>query len=715
MADKTTYIQEQISKQLQLWIARALILGAVLFPLLGIMDYFATPDNFKQFLLYRFGASFILTLLYYLNNLKMNKNYQYMIVIIAMISSAITIELMILSFGGHISSYYAGMNLVIIAVLGLLPFNQSLSIYLSVVIYAIYIIPILLLDRITNLPFFITSNAFIFATFAIALTWRILSHRSMLNELSLQYDLEEEKRKLENYSIHLEDKVVQRTKELSASEERYRALFDNANDGIAVLDRSGVIINVNRKFCEMHNFDRNALIGTHFKLLEIEERRGEKDERVKRLLNGESLLYEAEHYRRDGSRILLEVSSKVIEVGGSLYIQSFHRDITDKKKVQEQLFQSQKMDSLGMLAGGIAHDFKNILTGILGHTEILLENDNLDDASRQCLTTIENTGRKAGNMVSKLLSFSRKSAYEAVPTNINDIVKDVVGLIETTLSKRNMEVEIRLEGNIQLINCNVNQIEQVILNLIINASDAIENKGKITIRTSLLELKDKMTARLYPLLKSERYVILSISDTGRGIPNEIKGKIFDPFFTTKEPGKGTGLGLAMVYGIIKEHNGIIDVKTQVGKGTTFEIYLPVFEEFPIHSRDEEPPIELMSGRENILVVDDESSILSFIKTTLEKQGYRVFATDNPIYAIEIFKQTADDIDIVITDVVMPLIDGRKLIKQIKTVKPSVWVIEISTHDNYGEDKTNRNSDAFLSKPFNGTQLLSAVRKVMEPN
>ena len=347
--------------------------------------------------------------------------------------------------------------------------------------------------------------------------------------------------------------------------------------------------------------------------------------------------------------------------------------------------------------------------------EILFENDNLDDTSRQHLTTIENTARKAGNMVSKLLSFSRKSTYETVPANINDIIKDAVGLIDTALSKKNIKVEMKLDSNIHLINCNVNQMEQVLLNLIINAADAIENRGEIIIRTSLLELRDKMTARLYPLLKSERNVMISVSDTGRGIPNEIKGKIFDPFFTTKGPGKGTGLGLAMVYGIIKEHNGIIDVKTQLGKGTTFEICLPALEEYPIHSGDGQPLVKLLTGKENILVVDDERSILSFIKTTLEKQGYRVFATDNPIYAIEIFKQTADNIDVVITDIVMPLIDGRRLIKQIKTIKPTVWVIEISTYDDYADDETNKNVDAFLSKPFDGRQLLSAVRKVLDSN
>lgn len=712
MTDKTTYIQEQISKQLQLWIARVMILGVILFPLLGIMDYFTTPDNFRQFLLYRLSISFILAILYYLNTFKKNNSYQYVIITIGTISSAIAIELMILSFGGHTSSYYAGINLLIIAVLGLVPFNQSLSISLSIGIYAIYIIPILFLDRITNFPFFITSNAFIFATFVIALTWRILSHRSMLNELMLQYDLAEQKNKLENYSSRLENLVTERTKELSLSEQRYRALFDNANDGIAVLDRDGVIVNVNRKFCELHNFDRGALIGTHFKLLEVESFKGEKEERMKRILNGEALLYETEHYRRDGNRVLLEVSSKVIKVGRDLYIQSFHRDVAEKKKLQEQLFQSQKMESMGMLAGGIAHDFNSILTAILGHAELLAENSTLDDDSRQGLRVIENSALRAGQMVSRLLSFSRKSNYDVMPININDVVIDTIGLLERTLAKKNIIVKMELENSMPFIRGNANQMEQVMMNLIINSADAMDKGGNITIKTSLFELNDNK-GYSHLLLKQGKYVILNCSDTGIGIPTEIRDKIFDPFFTTKEPGKGTGLGLAMVYGIVKEHKGAIDLKTQVGKGTEFEIYLPIIEE-QTKLNDERADIKLITGKENILVVDDEGNILSFAARILEREGYGVLATDNPVYALKIFRESADDIDLVITDIVMPLIDGNKLIEQIKIIKPDVKVITTSAYNAKSGTKAEmKNIDAFIKKPFKSGQLLFTIKEVLD--
>ena len=713
MLEKAKYLEEQIAKKLQFWNTILLMLAMILFLLLGVMDYLATPQNFTRFIFYRIGISLILIVLYYLNSIKQNILYQQMIIGTMIILSAITIELMIIPFGGHTSPYYAGMNLLIIGALGLIPFNTPLTILMALSIYAIYMIPILLFDTITNIPAFVMNNTFMFSTFVITLTLRILTQRSMINELSLQYDLTKEKGKLEQYSTQLEDLVAERTKELSVSEQRFRELFDNANDGIVVLNTTGILINVNQKFCELHGFEKNALIGIHFSLLEGKDREGQKEERWKSILNGEAIVYESRHYKKDGSAILLEVSSKAIDIDGELYIQSFHRDITEKKQLQEQLFQAQKMESIGTLAGGIAHDFKNILMAILGHADLLSECDTLTDKARQSLRIIENSARKAGHIISNLLSFSRKESFEILPLNLNDVIRDAVELCESISKKRNVEIKMEPNDNIPYINADNNQLEQVFMNLFVNAMDAMPNGGKITITTEFLELEEKAAGRIHPLLTAGKYILLKVSDTGTGIPDEIKDKIFNPFFTTKEAGKGTGLGLAMVYGIVKEHKGIIDVKSKIGKGTTFEIYLPAFTNTNAAVVQEVSKAAPPSMKENIriLVVDDEAGVLSFVKETLEREGYRLIATDNPYYALEIFGDIAGGIDLIITDINMPLMDGKKLITHFKAIKPTVKTIAISAH-NANPLLGDKNIDAFISKPFKDVHLISMMNKVM---
>ena len=713
ITEKDFYIDRQIAAKLQFWIKIFVVLAIILFLFLGAMDFFATPENFKQFTLYRLGICTILLVLYYLNTLKREKAYQYVIITSIIVLSAITVELMILQLGGHRSSYYVGMNLVIVGALGLIPFNLRLSISVAVLIYAIYIFPILILDKITDAPTFITNNAFMISTFCIALTWRILTHKTMLNELSLQYDLAEEKRKLEQYSTRLEDLVAEKTRELSISEQKYRALFDNANDGIAVLDPDGTMVTVNHRFSELHGFDNAALLGAHYRLLEVEEREGVIDERLARILAGEATVYEAEHYKKDGGRIIFEISAKAIDIGGALNIQSFHRDITEKKMLQTQLFQSQKMESIGVLAGGIAHDFNNILTAILGHAEVLRRKSSpLDSAALRRIKTIEDAARRAGQMVAKLLSFARKDdSMEMVPANLNDVVQDTVDLLERTLINKKVKATLEVDRAIPAINGDSIQLEQIITNLIVNAADAMPQGGTITVQTAFMDLGDKAPL-LHPLLAPGKYVVLTIADTGVGIPDEILGKIFDPFFTTKEPGKGTGLGLAMVYGIVKAHKGEIRVMSRQGLGTIFEIYLPATDN-PVQEENEEPSLEAMAGRENVLIVDDEKNVLSFMKDTLEAQGYKVIAADNPVYAQDLFQQMAGEIDLVITDMVMPLVNGKELVRQFKKIRPEVKIIAMSGIDPGKISQEGATVDAFLKKPFEGIILLTAVRNVLD--
>ncbi|MFZ6016060.1 MAG: hybrid sensor histidine kinase/response regulator [Nitrospirota bacterium] len=614
---------------------------------------------------------------------------------------------MILSFGGHQSPYYAGMIVIFMFLFGLLPISLKFSLLIASIIYGAYLLPILILDEITNLRIFINNNIFLIATMTSGLIWRHINYKIHLKKLSLEYDLSQEKEQLEVYSTQLEQLVAERTKELSISEQWHRSIFENATDGVIVMDKNGVIVNVNQKACELHGFDKDKLIGVNIGLLEAGGNKERFEERMFRILQGESLIFETEHYRKEGDKVSLEVSSKAIDIAGKVYIQSFYRDITEKKRIQEQLMHSQKMESIGALAGGIAHNFNNILTAILGHAELLLEYSELDDASKQRIRNIESSARKAGVMVSKLLSFARRDMHEILPLSLHDIINDTVKLLEGVLDKR-IGIKMNLIENIPVIEGDPNQLEQVIMNLMVNARDAMPDGGLITIKTSVTEV-ERSAFDMRGYILPGRYVVLTISDTGCGIPKETINRIFEPFFTTKEKGKGTGLGLAMVYGIIKDHKGYIAVQSEVGKGSTFDVYLPVSEK--IIYKAIKPRFFSVEGHENILVVDDEENVLNFIKDILEVHGYRVIPANNALSAIDTFKNFAGEIQLVITDIVMPLVEGKELIKNLKRIKPDIKIIVVS---GYSDEIIPKDMiDAFLRKPFEGSQLLSAVRRLLD--
>jgi PAS domain S-box-containing protein len=543
------------------------------------------------------------------------------------------------------------------------------------------------------------------------IAWRYVNQNLLIKNLSLEYDLSQDKQQLEKYSTQLEQLVEERTKELNKSETMLRSLFENANDGIMIMDSNGIILSVNEKACEIHGFEKDALIGVNIGLLETEENKPLFEERKRRILKGEALMFETQHYRKDGTRVSIEVSSKAVEVEGNLIIQSFHRDITEKKKLQGQLFQSQKMESIGVLAGGIAHDFNNILSAILGHAELLHEFSNLDATAKQRVKIIEGSSRKAGQMVSKLLSFARQGSFESAPLSLNNVIRDTMELIERMLAKKKITINMEIDPTLPPVSGDSNQLEQVVMNLVVNAGDAMPSGGTLTIATTRVSLERDEADRIHPLLTPGKYVVMRISDTGMGIPEEIRDRIFDPFFTTKGPGKGTGLGLAMVYGIVKEHRGVINLRSQLGKGTTFEIYLPVSDKFvPKAAKTSGYSV---TGREKILVIDDEEDVLSFMKDVLETQGYKVLATTNPVYGLDTFKQINEEIDLVITDIVMPLVNGRELIKHFKLIKPAVKVIAISGYDIWGTEKRDKDINAYIRKPFEGIYLLSIVRRVLD--
>jgi len=652
--DKKSYIEQEQLKLIQYWISLVFGPGVVVIVGLSALDYLVTPENFSKFMHYRLVTASIVALLYFLNRLKASRLFQASLAITSIIAVSGMVELMVLSFGGHQSTYYAGMIIIYIFTLGFLPFfSLPLTLLFAILTYSIYLFPILMFDEITNMRIFYNNNIFLFSAIAIGALWRHYNDGILLKKLSLEYDLSQEKVQLEKYSTQLEELVQERTKELSISEKWHKSIFDNATDGVIVQDRNGTIINVNKKACEIHGFERDSLLGVNIELLEARGDKKEIDERRERILQGDSIIYETEHYRKEGGKVDLEVSAKAIEIEGDLFIQSFYRDITEKKRIQEQLMHSQKMESVGALAGGIAHNFNNILTTILGYSELLLEFSELDETSKLRVRNIESSARKAGIMVSKLLSFARRETHEIVPLNLHDVINDSVRLFEGVLDKR-IGIKMELTSTLQNIEGDPNQIEQILMNLMVNARDAMPDGGLITIRTESTDVgKDRYEAPTYII--PGKYIMLVVSDTGSGISKQIMSKIFDPFFTTKEKGKGTGLGLATVYGIVKDHKGYISVESEPGKGSTFSIYFPVSEK--VFRGIEKPEIVSIRGYENIMVVDDDVDVLNFVKEILENHGYQIMAVNNSLNAIDIFKSDFETIQLVITDIMMPLMEG----------------------------------------------------------
>jgi signal transduction histidine kinase/CheY-like chemotaxis protein len=458
----------------------------------------------------------------------------------------------------------------------------------------------------------------------------------------------------------------------------------------------------------MHGFDKEALIGIHSSLLEVDENRMLAGERLQMMLRGDSLFYETTHFKKDGTRIFLEVSARAIHLGEETFIQAFHRDVTEKKKVQEHLFQSQKMDSIGALAGGIAHDFNNILTVIIGYIATVRRDVGANEKILSKLTVIENAARKANSLTAQLLGFARKKELEVLPLNVNDLIKDSMKLLERMIDKQ-IKIDLMLKDGLPLIRGDFTKLEQVIMNFTVNARDAMPYGGTITISSDVVDAYPG-ASDVPPYLPSGKYVVLRTRDTGVGIPEEIQKKIFEPFFSTKERGKGTGLGLAMVYGIVTEHKGYVTCQSKVGEGTTFSIYLPVPpKEVEITKKEQEAVARKF---ETILVVDDDDDSLAVIKDTLEMSGYRVIATTSPMSALDTFKKMHREIDIVIADMVLPLIDGRELMKQIVTTDPLVKIIAVSGFSQFIRRHDDVKPDHFIQKPFEAYQLLSAVQKLV---
>ncbi|HID28370.1 MAG TPA: PAS domain-containing sensor histidine kinase, partial [Desulfobacterales bacterium] len=461
--------------------------------------------------------------------------------------------------------------------------------------------------------------------------------------------------------VKLEITDQKRTKEaLRDSEGRYRTQFDLSPQAMAMTDvNTGRLIEVNDKFCEVTKYSREELIGRTTTECQFYSK-GDRDRFIKKLKgSGEIHGLEMDFRTKDGSILNTLMFSKLIPISGKTFILSIFLDLTGQKRLELQLQRARKMEAIGTLAGGIAHNFNNVLTGIQWSASLMLCDMDYTNPHHEMLVNIQKQVESGAKLTGQLLGYARKGRYDVKPVDLNQLVEDTSDMFRRT--RKEITIHRDLAEDLCGIEADEGQIEQVLLNMCVNAADAMPGGGDLTLRTMNVTHKD-MQGNLYDP-KPGTYVVLKVTDTGSGMDKETLERVFDPFFTTKEMGRGTGLGLASTYGIIKGHGGYIDVDSERGRGTTFSIYLPSSDKQV--QKTVKTAGQIIEGRGTILLVDDEAMILNMGLKMLERLGYTVLGAKEGEEAVQIYRAKKDTIDLVILDMIMPKMGGGEAYDRMK--------------------------------------------------
>ncbi|HEX4193592.1 MAG TPA: PAS domain S-box protein, partial [Stellaceae bacterium] len=502
---------------------------------------------------------------------------------------------------------------------------------------------------------------------------------------------------------------------LTQSRERFERFFANAPVGIGLLDREGKFVEANATLGAFLGAEPSALIGKVLTGYLVDSEQSEVGEKLATALRG-GLVPGPIALRLPGGKSASLVLTRDSEDGLILHF----IDTTDQKKIEAQFTQSQKMQAVGQLAGGVAHDFNNLLTAMIGFCDLLLQQHGPGDRSFPDIMQIKQNANRAANLVRQLLAFSRQQTLQPRVLNITDALADLSHLIRRLIGE-NIALNVVHGRDLGLIKVDQGQLEQVIINLAVNARDAMNGGGTLTIQTDNVELSAPIR-RGDELMPVGKYVVIGVGDTGCGIPKENLERIFEPFFSTKEVGAGTGLGLSTVYGIVKQTGGFVLVDSEVGKGSTFSIYLPRHEGeeegagTSIARADEASMPKDLTGAGTVLLVEDEDPVRLFSSRALKNKGYTVIEAESAEQALEKLAESVGKIDLVITDVVMPKMDGPTLIKQVRELYPdrALKVIFMSgyTEDNFRQRLGDDVDIHFLPKPFSLKQLAGKVKEVM---
>jgi signal transduction histidine kinase/ActR/RegA family two-component response regulator len=418
---------------------------------------------------------------------------------------------------------------------------------------------------------------------------------------------------------------------------------------------------------------------------------------------------------RDGKAVPVDLTVNFVDFDGQEYLCVSARDISlrlraqeESRELQAQLIQSQKMEAIGQLAGGIAHDFNNLLTGIMGYANLLLERADRDPETRKAAEVIQGAAERASRLTAQLLGFARKGKNRAVPVDLKKMVTGVVALLDRTLDKR-ITISTRFSREPLATIGDPTQLDQVLMNLAVNACDAMPGGGELRFETESVVFDDAW-CRSHRGSRPGRYAAVYVGDSGVGIPPELIGKIFDPFFTTKDPGKGTGLGLAMVFGIVKNHGGYVVVESLPGSGTVFRIYLPHTDESEAEAEERKPERRAGVRRGRILLIDDQDDVRDVCGAMLGSLGYEVVTACDGVEGVEAFRRESSGVDLVIVDMVMPNLSGRDCFRQLRSIRPDVRALLSTGYSREGivEETMREGICGFIQKPFRLEQLASAV-------
>ena len=521
----------------------------------------------------------------------------------------------------------------------------------------------------------------------------------------------------DQYSQMLEGEVSSRTADLVESERLYRSTFDAAPVGIAHAGPDGRWLRINQRLCEILGYSREELqSGGGQELIGSEDAGGEA-EALSQMAAGtldRHVVDEKRYRKRDGSFVWARVNTSVhLDAGGEFqHFISVIEDITERRTLEAQFRQSNKMDAIGKLASGVAHDFNNLLTVILGFGELITADVSMPDQRRKDLDEIMKAARRASGLTKQLLAFSRQQVLNTAPVDVNGLITDMTGMLGRLIGEH-IAIALVLATDLPLVLADRGQLEQVVMNLVVNARDAMAGGGRVTIETSDVELESSVFHE-EPVLGG-RYVMLGVTDSGIGMTEETQRRLFEPFFTTKATGEGTGLGLSTSYGIVKQSKGYIWVSSEPGRGTTFKVYLPV------SSRDVRVPaviavvtVPVRSASETVLLVEDETGVRELAKRILESAGYRVLEAANGDAAEAVFAHHDDQIDLVVTDVIMPGCCGPELLSRLQVQAPLLRVLYMSgyTEQSAAQKAGIDRGLPFVQKPFTAVEFLRQVRDAL---
>ncbi|MBD3267182.1 PAS domain-containing protein, partial [bacterium] len=509
-------------------------------------------------------------------------------------------------------------------------------------------------------------------------------------------------------------RLVESNDALKESESQYRTLIQNLQQSIFLKDTNYTYISVNQSFCALVGMDADAILGkTDADIFSPEQAEKYQVEDKDVLENGNGIEYVEESTLNKNKRWVQVIKTPVKDDDGNITeLLGIFWDITDHKKLEEQYRQSQKMEAIGQLAGGIAHDFNNLLQGINGYAYMVKQEIHPDTPVYEMIAQIGKAGDRAAKLVAQLLAFSRRQVLKLEYLDLNDVMSGLINMVERVIGEH-IRVIFLPGRQLGVVHADRTQMEQVIINLCINARDAMPEGGTLTIETENVRI-DEDYCKTHSWAEPGRFILLSITDTGVGMDSQTLEKIFDPFFTTKDIGKGTGLGLATVYGIVCQHEGMIQAYSEQGKGSTFKIYLPIVERLAtsINSKVEGP---IPNGKETILLAEDEELVRNLAMKILKRAGYKVMIAADGDEALRLCEVHGDSIDLAILDVVMPKLGGKGVYEKVKDRFPKIKFLFSS---GYSQNAIHTNfvlHEGFqlIQKPFSPNDLLRRVRKVLD--